>query len=474
MLDVARCHKQVSISEKTLERAKLSHQMFKKAQLEKHIIYGTDTFFGARVNAGKLPEQKDEDQQLCLAKMLNCGSGPSLPDEWVRAAILARLMSLSQGHSGVRPLILEELCAMLNENEVPKIPEDGSIGASGDLVPLSYIAIAVNDRLVKKRMRLEGREVLALSNGTSVMTGALSSVIGDLLYLHGFAYDLFAVLFQCLEGVGSVFDEELHALKKHKGQQKTAAYFRNRLEGSHLLSTVEGRAAKGMPIQDAYSLRCLAHQTGPDKEAILMAQTLVERELSSVSDNPVIQPDNPEAPVLHGGHFDGRNITLASYMANFSIQGTAQLANAYMQRVCSSHLNGGLLPDYLVTGKCRSGLQGLSISASACHVRILQRLSPVTSITGNYYENGNQDAVSMGMHATVETGKAVNALRSNLARLAIFTRQAVGIRGVGNKLSPPTGIVYNLLCRHIPFVDEDRSLHGDIQRLETLLIDHSL
>lgn len=470
VLDVARFHNKVKISGETKQLVEKSHQVLMKAQAEGHEVYGCNTPYGARVNEGAPLIRDDARKQMNLALMLNCSSGPLLPEEWVRAAILVRLFSLSQGCSGVRPVILDELCRMLNENDIPKIPEVGSIGASGDLSPLSYIALHL-----EKRLPLENREVLALSNGTSVMAGVLASVIKDLLYLNEFAYILFGILFQCLEGVGEVFDEKLHALKKHGTQQEVSKFFRELLAGSELLHTVKSRAKEEKPIQDPYSFRCLAQQIGPDLFSAKEAQAITERELQSVADNPVILCDDVVAPIAHGGHFDGRWIALASYLANFSIQGTAQLTNAYIHRVSNSKLNEGLLPNYLVANNdgFNNGLQGLNITSSACHTEIIKNLLPMIMLTHNDYENANQDVVSMGTHAAVATGKATDALRSNLARLAIFARQAIGIRGIGNKLSPATGVFYNVLCQHIPFVEKDRSLHDDLRRLEEALKQHA-
>jgi len=470
VLDVARHRRQIKITCRAQEQTEISRQTLIRAQREGLQVYGCNTPYGARVNAGAPTEQDDRRKQKNLALTLNCSSGPLLQEEWVRAAMLVRLFTLSQGYSGVRPIVLDELCLALNKNDMPEIPEVGSIGASGDLSPSSYIALHL-----KKRITLEGREVLALLNGTSVMTGILASVIEDLLYLHHFTYGMFAIFFQCLEGVGEVFDEELHDLKKHNMQKVMAKVFRELLDGSQLLDTVEGRALKEEPIQDPYSLRCLAQETGPDLYAIEEARTLVERELRSVSDNPVIMYGDAEMPIRHGGHFDGRWITLAVNSTNFSIQGTAQLINAYIQRISSSKLNG-LLPDYLVAHNdgFNNGLQGLNLTSSAVHIEIMRLLIPIQLFAGRSYENFNQDVVSLGMHAAVATGKAVDHLRSNIARLAIFARQAIGIRGVAEKLSPATKKIYDTLCTQIPFVGEDRSLHGDIALLEKLLIHHEL
>lgn len=438
----------------------------------KKIIYGDSTGFGERVDHYVSLDQ-DKEKNHNLVHSLNCGSGDSLRRDQVRAAIFARILVLSKARSGVRPAIIACLADMLNQNKLPKVPSVGSIGASGDLIPSSYVAMEV-----LKRMDLEGREGLAILNGTHFMSGISALVLMDFSYLCQTLCDFIAVLFQCLGGIENVFDRELHKLKAHKEEAEIAEFFRELLWGSKLLHNIEEltsteahKPEKTRPIQDRYSLRCLAQAIGPVIHRLNDAFKTVENELNSVSDNPVIV----DGEIKHGGHFDGSHVAEAMNCLKLSIREMAYIARAYVRNVTDTKLNHGLLPTYLVENDdgIQNGLQGLvGLSIDAVFGLLSKEAIADSLFTMNDHEGANQDIVSFGTHSALSASRMVERLTTITAILAIVTRQAVGLLGAEEGLSPATKGIYEILCDRIPFIRTDVSLHGDLRKLEKLFFEH--
>ncbi|MCH7883555.1 aromatic amino acid lyase [Patescibacteria group bacterium] len=461
----------VVLSEETKQNVYASNVKYMLARLTQR-IYGDHLSYGARVFQAVHPNRHKE-KQGCLIKSLHCGTGENLLHKCVRAAAFARLLVLSQGFSGVRPEILETFCAMINKDELPEVPSIGSIGASGDLVPTSHIVMEF-----LRRVTLEGREGLAIVNGTSFMTGIASLVVEDFKSLYDFNCKLFAILFQCQEGIEDVFDEDLHSLKRHAEQQKVAKDFRTLLQGSECLRNLDKLtvltdepSAIIEPIQDRYSLRCLPQELGVIEHVINDARTMVENELNSVSDNPIIIGDK----IKHGGHFDGAFMAHAMEILKSQCFKLAYIMRAYMRSTTDSKLNAGLLPMYLVANEpeINNGLQGLTLSFDATYVTLARETISCSIFALTDHEGANQDVVSMGMHSALSALRMIQYLATLSAELAIITRQAVEMLGIENKLSPQTLSVYERLKEIIPFVDEDRPLNHDIARVENVLKDLS-
>lgn len=471
LFQVARNYAEIVITPECLDRVSETNKLYMKLRREK-IIYGDTTGFGERVGHYVSPDC-DKEKNKNLVYSLNCGSGELLREDQARAAIFARILVLSKACSGVRPIVISRLVEMLNKNKIPKVPSFGSIGASGDLIPSSYIAMEI-----LKQMDLEGREGLALLNGTHFMSGISALAIIDFLYLTEKLCDLFAVLFQCLGGIESVFDQELHTIKAHKEQSSIAGDFRNLLRGSNLLRNIDELNNLGIdelkkikPIQDRYSLRCLPQSVGAILYRISDAFKSVEDELNSVSDNPVIV----NGKIKHGGHFDGSYVADAVDCLKISIRKMGLIARAYIRMANDSKLNRGILPAYLVPGDdgLKNGLQGLAgLSIDAVFGSLTKNAIADSIFSMNDHEDINQDMVSFGMHAALSASYAVDRLTTITAILAIVTRQAVELLGAENKLSPATKPIYKNLCGRIPFIENDRPLHNELRCIEKLLFQH--
>lgn len=471
VFNVARRFHKVELDQECFSRVDEVNRLYKTLRLEK-IIYGDTTGFGDRVGHYVSPDC-DKEKNRNLIYSLNCGSGELLREDQVRAAIFARILVLSKACSGVRPVVIMRLVEMLNKNKIPKVPSLGSIGASGDLIPSSYIAMEI-----LKQMDLEGREGLALLNGTHFMSGISALVLMDFSYLSMKLCDLIAVLFQCLGGIENVFDAELHSIKLHQEQTNVAGSFREFLRGSNMLRNIEelhrleiSELKKLKPIQDRYSLRCLPQAIGPIVHRLTDVSKTVENELNSVSDNPVIV--NKE--IKHGGHFDGSYIAEAMDSLKISVRKMAYIARAYVRNVTDAKLNRGVLPSYLVSDDegLRNGLQGLAgLEIDAVFGALTKETIPDSIFAMNDSEHENQNIVSFGMHAALSASRAVDRLATITAILAIVTRQAVELLGAEKKLSPATKPIYHKLCARIPFIENDRPLHHELRCLEKLLFQH--
>ncbi|MDP3998320.1 MAG: aromatic amino acid ammonia-lyase [bacterium] len=474
--EVARNGRKVDLDEVCgdIEKVRKANEDYTELRQRK-IIYGDRTGYGEKVGHIIEPD-KDKEKQRNLVLGLNCGSGELLREDQVRAAMLIRLLVLSRGHSCVRPAILSALSEMLNsEGRIPLVPSLGSIGASGDLVPSSYYAIPIMNEV-----GLEGREGLALVNGTHFMTGIATLVVEDFEYLFGHLLKLFAVLFQCHNGIEDVSDEDLHLLKEHEEQRDVAAFFRKILNGSKLLTGLEAltnasadelKALK--PIQDRYSLRALAQEMGPIVHRIRDSEAMIKNERNSVSDNPVLI----NGEIKQGAHFDGTWTADAVECLKRAIKRAAYNARAYMRSTTDSKLNHGLLPTYLVAGDeglC-NGLQGLDgLSFDAAYASLVKDSIPDDIFAMNDHEGGNQDVVSMGMNSALSASKMIDKLTTLTAMTMITTRQAVHLLRVENRLSPETKAYFRGLARLIDPLDGDRSLHNELRELERKLFYHEI
>jgi phenylalanine ammonia-lyase len=482
--NVARSYYSIFLSKnpETQNRILKSHDAYAKMRLER-IIYGDTTGYGERVNQ-IVPAECAPEKQMKLVAALMAGAGDNLREDLVRAAIMTRIVMLTHGNSSIRPVIIETLCNILNTRTTPEVPSIGSLNNSGDLVPSSYYAADV----LKYVGKFEGREGLALVNGTQFSTGISALAVEDLNYLFKINFQLFALLIQLFEGIKEVFDKELHELKNHREQSEIASFMQNLLNGSSLLKSIEAittvppEQLKEMdPIQDKYLIRCLPQQLGSILHALRYTQKVVIDELIGVADNPVVV----DGKLYQGGQFDG------SYIADslISLKGAARrlgyIMRAYMQMLMDPKLNGGILPAYLICKDpgVNNGFQGIGgLTFHSLYIYLAREAMPFTNFAGNDHENHNQDIVSLGMHEALSATQMIDYLRSMTAILALATRQAIELRNYEdtndfeNKLSPQTKQFYDTLKELIPFNDEDKLyfIHDTQRTLETMLFDHSL
>ena len=394
------------------------------------VIYGVTTGYGDSCLV-EIPPHQVNELPLQLSRFHGCGLGQNLDLITARAVVVTRLCSLARGYSGVSLTLLERLAWMLNENVIPVIPSEGSVGASGDLTPLSYIAGAlVGERDVyyqgqivpiaqvyaEKGMQahvMRPKEGLALMNGTAVMTAiaCLNYKKAEQISLASTCITALNVL--ALEGNPSHFDEVLFAQKPHAGQQNIAAQLREWLNSEVQTEHQSSR------LQDRYSLRCAPHIIGVFEDSKTWLRQFIENELNSSNDNPLIDPVNLR--VLHGGHFYGGHIAQAMDSLKIMIANIADLMDRQLAQLVDYKMNNGLPRN--LTGSTADrlplnhGFKAVQIGVSAWTAEALkQTLS--ASIFSRSTECHNQDKVSMGTIAARDAARVIVLTEQVIAALS--------------------------------------------------------
>lgn len=445
---------------------------------EDGVIYGVTTGYGDSCTVVVPPHLVAELPHRLYAYH-GIGAGRCLDRVETRAVLATRLASLCRGMSGVSVTLLEHLVQLLQHDILPLIPAEGSVGASGDLTPLSYVAAALcGEREVLfdgRRMsaatalravgmaplRLRPKEGLALMNGTAVMTAlaCLAWQRADTLGRLATRITAMNVVASC--GNASHFDETLFAAKPHAGQQRVAARLR-----SDLMSEAPSR--NDARLQDRYSLRCAPHVIGVLEDALPFLRQQIENEVNSANDNPLIDAENGR--VLHGGHFYGGHIAFAMDSLKTIVANVADLLDRQLALLVDTRFNHGLPANLSgATGEraaINHGLKALQISVSAWTAEALKGTMPA-SVFSRSTECHNQDKVSMGTIAARDCLRVLELTEQVVAAMLIASRQAMELRHRLQpvRLTPSLSAMFTALRAAIRFVEEDRALDVDLQRL---------
>jgi len=437
-------------------------------------VYGVST--GVGNNSSRpvgLPEQIEFT--LSIMEQHGCGTGDPLSELECRAVTFARLVSLSKGMSAVRPGLLEALSALLNHAVTPVIPRWGSVGASGDLTPLSYVAAVVSGRRkayyrgrivdAAKALAAEGltpyefapKETLAIMNGTSVMTAVGILVVDRFERILARVEEASALAAQVLLGRSQAFHPLVHAVKPHPGQVESARRIRHALRGSRLLDPPQ---RNGRPVQDRYSIRCVPQAVGPARDAIVWARRVLQVELNSVNDNPLVDPATGQ--ILFGGNFFGGHPALVMDTLKIAAASTADLLDRQFALLVDEAHNMGL-PETLVPYG-GSGVKGLQMACSALTQQAIQR-SFSDAVLSRSTECANQDKVSMGLQAALSASEIVSLLTRALATELIALSNAAAFRDE-TRISPAgRALLREIRKRSTVLAVRDRPLDGDIERL---------
>jgi histidine ammonia-lyase len=406
------------------------------------VIYGVTTGVGESCETAVPPDLTDA-LSTNLFRFHGCGTGAPLSEEETAAVVAARIASLAGGHSGVRPLIIERLVTLLQKRILPRIPAEGSVGASGDLTPLSYIAAVLAgerevtfagevmpaaralERCGLDALTLRPKEALALMNGTSMMTGLACLAFRRAEKLARLGAALSAVASEVMRGNPSHFDERLFIVKPHPGSATCAAWMRADLEYGR------GTAAAGARVQDRYSIRCAPHVIGVLLDALAMFRPILETELNSVNDNPIIDAERDE--VLHGGNFYGGHVAFAMDGLKTAVANVADLLDRQLALLCNPATNHGL-PANLVavagaSGAAHHGFKAMQITASALTAEALKLTMPA-SVFSRSTESHNQDKVSMGSIAARDCHRVLELTETVAIVELLALVQAVDLRGV--------------------------------------------
>ncbi len=437
-------------------------------------VYGVSTGVG---NNSSRPVGIREQMEFALSVMEQhgCGTGDPLSEAECRAVTFARLVSLSKGLSAVRPGLIEALCGLLNHGVTPVIPRWGSVGASGDLTPLSYVAAVVSGRRkayyrgrivdAAKALAAEGltpwefaaKEPLAIMNGTSVMTAVGILVVDRFERILARVEEASALAAQVLLGRSQAFHPLVHAVKPHPGQVESARRIRHALRGSRLLDPPQ---SNGRPVQDRYSIRCVPQAVGPARDAITWARQVLQVELNSVNDNPLVDPETGQ--ILFGGNFFGGHPALVMDTLKIAAASTADLLDRQFALLVDEAHNMGL-PETLVPYG-GSGVKGLQMACSALTQQAIQR-SFSDAVLSRSTECANQDKVSMGLQAALSASEIVSLLTRALATELIALSNAASFRDE-TKISPAGRVLLGeIRKRSTVLAVRDRPLDADIERL---------
>lgn len=479
----------IDLSKKVLAKVMKSKKHLEQTAA-KEIIYGINTGFGPLANTYIHPS-KQRDLQYNLVRSHAVGQGAPLDQRFVRVMMLLRLHTLAQGCSGVSPDTLYGLKHFIEKEIVPVVFEHGSVGASGDLVQLAHIALALigegevfmEGKRVKtsmalkryglKAVSLSGRDGLALMNGTSAMTAisAITLIEGERLIDYTLASS--ALL---MEIVGANI-ESIHPLvsqmRPHKGQSKTMQVMNELLEGSKRIKQTTYRTLPSAfcedtfpiesTVQEIYSLRCVPQIVGPVADTLASAKNIVETEINSVTDNPIVSSKDG---IFHSGNFHGDYVALEMDKCKIAITKLSLLLERQINFLCNSRLNG-LLPPFIIMGTpgLDMGMQGLQFVATST-VAENQTLSMPMSIHTIPTNNDNQDIVSMGANAALMTNRVVENTYQVQAILSAALVQAVDFLNIKRKLGKGTKRMYETIRKIFPFFKKDYPfLYADIAML---------
>jgi histidine ammonia-lyase len=413
---------------------------------EKRVVYGINTGFGQFATV-VVPEEQLAQLQLNLVRSHAAGVGEPLPVEQARALMAARINCLLKAHSGIRPEPIDLLKECLNRGVVAVVPSQGSVGASGDLAPLAHVALVLvgegqawwNGQAVPggvalaaaglRPVTLEPKEGLALINGTQLITSLGSLAVARLRTLVPLADEIAALSLEALRGSPAAYDARIHAARPHPGQVEAAAHMRGLLgEGSEIQESHKDCDR----VQDAYSLRCLPQVHGVVRDALRFAGGILERELNSATDNPMIFTEGGES--RSGGNFHGQYPAFACDLLAIAACDLASISERRQERMVNPAYSD--LPAFLTRqGGLESGFMMAHVTSAAL-VSEMKGLANPASVDSIPTSAGKEDHVSMGPIAARKLLRAVDALEQVLtieARVALE-----GIRFIG--LQPARGV----------------------------------
>ncbi len=474
----------ISLSAAARERMEASRRFVEQIIARGEVAYGINTGFGA-LSEVTIPNDELRELQINLVRSHACGVGDPLPENVVRAMLLHRANVLAKGYSGCRPLIVETLIAMLNNGVHPIIPAKGSVGASGDLAPLAHQALvaigegeafyrgermAGGDALLRagiEPLMLEAKEGLALLNGTQAMTAVGGLALVDAFKLANAADVIGAMTLEALRGTPVAFDEKIHAVRPHSGQRESARRLRALIEHSEIRESHRDKV--GDPrVQDAYALRCMPQVHGAVRDALEHARQIVEIEINSATDNPLIfaPSGNQAGEVLSGGNFHGEPVSLAYDYAAIAVADLATISERRVERLVNPALSG--LPAFLSPHPgTNSGLMIAQVTAAALIAENNVLAHPASVFTLPTSAN-KEDHVSMGMTAALKLAQIVRNVEIVLAIELLCAAQGLEFLKP-LKPSPRLSVVYHKVRERVPALERDAQLSLFIESLVPLL-----
>lgn len=480
---VARFGAKVELSERALEAMARSRAMAEKIAAEKRVAYGITTGFGDFATVAVSDEMSSRlSTNLILSHCT--GTGEPYSAEQVRGMMVLRANALCVGLSGVRPLLVETLVEMLNRDVIPVIPQKGSLGASGDLAPLSHMGLVLLGRgeAFYQGRRMAGGEAMALAgiqpletlvckeglgitNGTCAMTSVGALHLYDTIQAARLADVISSLTLTALAGQLDSFQERMHTARGQVGQIQVARNIRRLTEGCEILSRCQGAR-----VQDAYALRCIPQVHGAVRDALEFIRSKVDIELNAVTDNPLLFCE--DEAVISGGNFHGEPMALPFDFLGIACAELASISERRIERMVNAALSNGLTRFLTTNGGVNSGFMIVQYAAAsmASENKVLAHPASVDSIPSSANQ---EDFVSMGTTAARKAGPILENTRSVLAYELLTACQAIDIRRrtgtYGEGLSPVGEAVYRRVRQEVDFMEEDRELWPDIRAVEVLV-----
>ncbi len=510
LVAVARQEAKVALAPKARAQVEACRRIVDQTLASGAAVYGVTTGIGRFYDVVvPLDDARTLQRNLILSHSTGVGE-PFGPDE-VRGMLLLRANGLALGYSGVRPVVIETLLEMLNRGVVPVVPQQGSLGASGDLAPLAHLSlVAIGEGLAWgpnyprcsrepapggqvmaaagiPPLTLEAKEGLALTNGTQVLTSVLALALSDAFLVLEAATVAASLSLEALRGVGTAFDPRVAEVRPHAGQALVAEKMRGLIRGSRYV-TRPGE----LRVQDAYCLRCVPQVHGAVSDVLGWAARSVEVEMNSATDNPLVFPGQgatgegaiPTGEVLSGGNFHGEPMAFAGDFVGIATAELASISERRVARLVDPALSSGLPAFLTARGGLNSGLMLVQYTSAALvsENKVLASPASVDSIPTSANQ---EDHVSMG---TLAARKAREIVRNTARAIAIellAAAQAIdlrgGLEGVADPGSAPERLAaplgegtrrhYLTVREAVPYIGDDRVLAGDIDRLTGMILD---
>ncbi len=484
--------KKIDIAALPMEEVRQCYAFLKEFASEK-VIYGINTGFGPMAQ-WRVDDQYLIDLQYNIIRSHSTGAGEPLPDIYVKASMIARLGTFLQARSGVHPDLVELLVGMINADIIPFIPQHGSVGASGDLVQLAHMALTMigegkvhykgewrpsADVLREcglKPFKIHIREGLSISNGTSFMTGigVVNQIYAERLL------DWATLASVMMNEIASSFDdlmsEELNSVRRHEGQQVIARRMRELAEGSGCLQKREhelydnghsGSKTFEHKVQAYYSLRCTPQILGPVYETFVNARRVLEEELNSACDNPIVDP--VAGNVFHGGNFHGDYVSLEEDKVKIATVRMVMTAERQLNYLFHDRING-ILPPFV-----NMGVLGLNYGMQACQFTATSTTAECQTLSNSMYvhsipnNNDNQDVVSMGTNSALLAKRVVDNAYQVMAIHFMSIVQGIDCLEAAGKLSPKTKAIYDEIRAFFPKFVDDTTKYEEIAKMQAYL-----
>lgn len=483
--------KNIEVSEGTIDKIQKCYDFLDRFSRER-IIYGINTGFGPMAQY-RVSEEDRTALQYNIIRSHSTGAGDPLPNIYVKAAMIARLGTFLQAQSGVHPDVVKLLQEFINNGIIPFIPEHGSVGASGDLVQLAHLALTLigegkvnyegtwqpaSDVLKKlniKPFEIHIREGLSITNGTSFMTGiGLVNLFNAQRLLH-WALTASVLVNEIVASFDDLMNETLNGVRRQWGQQKVAEKLREIAKGSQCMLKRENELYKHVDdkifkhkVQPYYSLRCIPQILGPIMEVFDNTARVLENEVNSACDNPIV--DVATQNVYHGGNFHGDYVSFEMDKLKIAVTKMTMTMERQMNYLFHDRINEGILPPFVNLGVLglNYGLQASQFTATSTTAECQTLSNPmyVHSIPNN---NDNQDIVSMGTNSALLAKRVINNAYQVMAIHYMAMAQAVDYLKIQDKLAPATLKVYNDIRKIFPVFTEDYPLYTSVEAVQEYL-----